>query len=273
VFKNDLNNSEWIWTIQYANQIQGGSTPNLISWNYIPQYTVNTGDNYAVNMGGNGAGFVLMNTYFQSLFNNDPGDNRDSGTYYIMDYTYNNPAALPPGVKLGDTMRQWSENSDDPSVRSQYYARLNPGCLKFVTWTGDPSQAHQIKNLPVYRLAETYLIAGEANMHLGNTTLALQELNTVRARANAQPLTTINQQVILDERARELGFEGQRWYTLKRMGVLYNQITQHAGSENANGVLFQAKAKTRFQPYMVNWPIPLAEMNVLGPSYPQNEGY
>jgi hypothetical protein len=140
--------------------------------------------------------------------------------------------------------------------------------LKYVQEDANPVLANQISNIMVYRLAETYLIAAEANMRLNNQDVALEEINKVRTRAHAAPLTTIDQQDILDERARELAFEGQRWYTLKRMGVLYTQLQQHAGNDD-----FQNQARTRIKPYMINWPIPKAEINLLGPDYPQNEGY
>lgn len=273
VFKNDLNNPETIWAIQYADQVAGGGNTNRISWNFIPQYTKETGATFDIKMGGNGAGFVMPNKYLINLLNDDPNDDRTAGTYYIMNYTYNNPATLPPGAKVGDTIRLWSENDPDISERKKYYERLNPGCLKYVQWDANPALANQIKNIMVYRLAETYLIAAEANMRLGNTTEALKQLNKVRNRAHAASLDKIDQQTILDERARELAFEGQRWYTLKRMGVMNKQITEHAGTQNDNGVEFQAAARTRFKPYMVNWPIPKAEINLLGPNYPQNDGY
>lgn len=273
VFKNDLKNSETIWAIQFAAQTEGGGPHNLISWNYIPQYTVDTGDKFDIKMGGNGAGFVLLNKHLINLLKEDPNDMRDKGTYYIMAYTYNNLVKLPQGVQLGDTIRKWSKNSSSASERKNYYARLNPGCLKFVQWDADPKIAAQIENLPVYRFAETYLIAAEANMHLGNISLALKQLNKVRKRAHAHPLTHINRKIILQERARELAFEGQRWYTLKRMGVLYKHMKKYAGTENDNGVLFQAEARKRFKKYMVNWPIPKAEIHLLGPDYPQNKGY
>ncbi len=272
VFKGDLNNSETIWAIQFADQTPGGGNKNHINFNYIPQYTKETGNNFDINMGGFGAGFVLMNKYLINLFN-DPNDTRTKGTYYIMNYTYNNPSSLPAGAHVGDTIRLWSENSTDPDERYKYYERLNPATLKYVQNDADPTLASMIKNIMVYRLAGTYLMSAEAYMELGNTGKALQRINKVRDRAHAAPLTTITQKILLEERARELAFEGQRWFTLKRMGLLYDYITDHAGTENDNGVLFQAQARDRFKKYMVNWPIPVAEMNLLGPDYPQNTGY
>lgn len=273
VFKGDLNNTETIWAMQFADQVTGGGNSNRISWNFVPQYTKETGASFDISMGGNGAGFVLLNKYLRRLLAEDPNDDRADGNYYISYYTYNNAATLPAGKKLGDTIRLWSENDPDLSRRKMYYERLNPGCLKYVQEDANPALANQISNIMIYRLAETYLIAAEANMHLGNTGTALKQLNKVRNRAHAGSLTTIDQQTILDERARELAGEGQRWYTLKRMGVMYKQMTEHAGTENDNGELFVADARERFEKHMVNWPIPKAEINLLGPDYPQNDGY
>src|SRR5680860_532105 len=118
----------------------------------------------------------------------------------------------------------------------------------------------------IYRLAETYLIGAEAHMELGNTDQALEYLNPVRNRAHAASLDTIDQQTILDERARELAFEGQRWYTIKRMGVLVSQIKKYAGNDNWRNI-----ARERIEPHMVNWPIPESELDLLGPGYPQND--
>ena len=72
----------------------------------------------------------------------------------------------------------------------------------------------------IYRLAETYLISAEAHMRKGDTAMALERVNTVRDRAGAAPFTEINQELILDERARELFFEGQRWYNPQAHGCV-----------------------------------------------------
>ena len=74
---------------------------------------------------------------------------------------------------------------------------------------------NQYGNVKILRLAEMYLTRAEANFILGTSVGASPEsdINRIRARVNLPPIssiTSINQ--ILDERHRELAFEGQ-WLT------------------------------------------------------------
>lgn len=85
------------------------------------------------------------------------------------------------------------------------------------------------KAIPIARLAEMYLTRGEANLQTGGSLGAtpLADINIVRVRSNATPLTGVTQSDFVDERFRELGFEGDRMWTLKRLkmdvdGLAYN---------------------------------------------------
>jgi creatinine amidohydrolase/Fe(II)-dependent formamide hydrolase-like protein len=72
------------------------------------------------------------------------------------------------------------------------------------------------------RMAEIYLIAAEANAMLGNTTKAADYINVLRKRAcrnaadyeSSMKLTSASEQDVLDEYARELVGEFQRWSVL-----------------------------------------------------------
>ncbi len=67
------------------------------------------------------------------------------------------------------------------------------------------------------RTAEVYLLLAEALLRSGDSAGALEALNTVRARSNANPFDSITIDTILDERGRELLYEEFRWATFLRM--------------------------------------------------------
>lgn len=91
-------------------------------------------------------------------------------------------------------------------------------------WDYDPSDpgmfgsiCYTYRNKYAARSGEAYLLLAEACMRDGDDGAALEALNTLRARSNAAPFSSIDIDVILDERARELFFEESRWFTLLRM--------------------------------------------------------
>ena len=268
VFVNDLKNTETLFARQLADGIVGGGRRNNIHFNVIPQYNSIRGATHSIENGGRGTGLLMPNGYLLDLLAEDEGDTRDDDTYYKRYYLYNDPERLPDGVSFGDTIRTATPDSDDPNVYQTYYRTQNPGVLKFLSEDADPTEASNVKNLIVYRLAETYLIAAEAHWRLGDDARGLQRLNAIRERAGAAPADAIDLRAVMDERARELAFEGQRWYFLKRTNTLVSQIQQHAGNDN-----FRNEARERIEPRHRNWSIPESELSLLGAGYPQNEGY
>jgi hypothetical protein len=77
------------------------------------------------------------------------------------------------------------------------------------------------KYIPVVRLAEMYLTRGEANLRKAGTPIGdatpTEDINIVRERSNASPLSAVTGDDFVAERFRELGFEGDRLWTLKRL--------------------------------------------------------
>lgn len=89
--------------------------------------------------------------------------------------------------------------------------------------SGRPATSNASANFIVYRLADLYLMKAEAYSQLGDFTEAMVYLNYVRERANMGPLTLSDdvqayEDAILTERAKELAYEGKRWFDLLRMG-------------------------------------------------------
>ncbi|WP_162304496.1 RagB/SusD family nutrient uptake outer membrane protein [Maribellus luteus] len=80
---------------------------------------------------------------------------------------------------------------------------------------------NQNNDLPIFRYADILLLKAEAilrgaNATMGHTPVSLA--NMVRTRAKAMPYTTLDLDELLDERARELAYEGWRRNDLIRFG-------------------------------------------------------
>jgi hypothetical protein len=153
----------------------------------------------------------------------------------------------------------------------------------------------------VFRFAETLLLRAEAYYWKGELPKAMQDINTLRARANAKLLTdasTITIGTILDERARELYWEEPRKTELTRIAYIFAQTGKAAYngktyslanfSDNnffydriiekndfyRNNVPTLQGVNYRIAPYHVLWPVPASaqRFNVNG-RINQNKGY
>lgn len=273
VFAGDLNHSETLFTSNFERETIGGGGEHILNWNIVSESHAADGVVHSVENGGAGVGFLSLNDYVINLLNEDPNDDRKDNTYYIFEYLYNDELSLPAGKNIGDPLDLYVNHPTDQNQFMLYYRRQNPGVIKFLDENAEPTDRAHYKNIMVYRLAETYLIGSEAHMMLGDDVKALEYLNEVRNRANAASKTTIDLQTILDERARELAFEGQRWFTLKRTGKLFEFLIDHMNNDNLNESYPEGNPKDILREYMQNWPIPQEQIGLLGPNYPQNDGY
>ena len=77
-------------------------------------------------------------------------------------------------------------------------------------------------DIPMLRLAEAYMIQAEALFRKGDNGGALNIINNViRARANADPLPALTEEILLDEWSREFYDEGRRRIDLVRFGRFF----------------------------------------------------
>lgn len=128
------------------------------------------------------------------------------------------------------------------------------------------------RDIILFRLAETYLIAAEAYHQMGDDATAADRINAVRTRA-ALPGNEADMEIqdsdvdidfILDERARELAGEYQRWYDLKRTGKLIERTLAH-------NVLAE-KVNELDEHHLVR-PIPQSVIDRDAGEFPQNSEY
>jgi hypothetical protein len=278
VFKGSRNHSEQLFVIQSLDDVLGGGDPTMINANFVTQYFQIPGIKGDVKQGGKGFSRVLPNLYLLNLLAEDPNDTRDDNTYFRLNYFYNDVDNIPDGKKVGDIIDIYQPITDlnNPSKNyTSYYQRLHPSCLKYAQEDDDPENYRVRSNILVYRLAETYLIAAEALMRSGGD--GLPYINAVRTRAKAAPISVLTEKAILDENARELAFEGERWFTLKRMGanVLNYQMRNYAGDGPYFPNYYNGPKDPRknWQDHFINFPIFQEDLDLLGAGYPQNDGY
>lgn len=120
----------------------------------------------------------------------------------------------------------------------------------------------------IFRLAEILLIRSEARAHLGEITESLLDLNMVRRRAGLIDFNTTETNTlytaILKERQVELFTEwGHRWFDLKRLGLLDNQMEIVVPFKSNN---------LSWKPYQSLFPIPKSNID-RNPRLTQNAGY
>lgn len=234
---------------------------------------------------GQGLSWAMPSNYLLNLYGNDDTQRRKDKrftSYYIQNYTYNDIASLPGGVQVGDIVT----NAEQKLSSEDYYRRLHPSLAKYIDFE-TTATTWSFSDIIVYRLAETYLIAAEAAHLLGDNDTGVEYLNQIRRRAYDLPITQsstidlsaaeLDIDLILDERARELAMEGQRWYTLKRTGKLIEYIRDHAGHEpgftNLIGGELKTDAQENILPHHINFPIPQKQIDVMGAPEFQNAGY
>ncbi len=237
------------------------------------------------------------------IWANDSGDLRHApGNWMRMqDLVYNNPTLVglndpyygqhlqefnSSGALLcSDTIRCWYDWPQYKTFVPDHENSLNNG--GHTPWY-------------VFRLAGTYLLRAEAYYWKGDMANAAADINVIRARAGAAPITAGDVTIasILDERARELYLEEYRNVELTRIAYLFAQTgqsdykgrTYNMGNFSTNnfwydwiidhtdfynkGVHTIHGDEYTLSPYHVLWPIPQSaiDANVNG-HINQNEGY
>jgi hypothetical protein len=119
-------------------------------------------------------------------------------------------------------------------------------------------------DIPLFRLAEAYMTRAEAKWRTGDGT-AINDVNVLRERANAQPLTQLTEQDLIDEWCREFYMEGRRRSDLIRFDMFTGKNYVWAWK---GGVANGQAVDSHFKYY----PIPMDDINN-NKNMTQNAGY
>lgn len=244
------NNSEillsWVFDPGVVNRAQRTSQM------YVPLYDRVNGVLRLIENGGRAWSRLSPSPYYFSLF--EPGDLR-LAAWHRTEWLFDDVDNLPAGISLGDVVT----TADIGDVNPRYIEATTTKFWEDGTYGRTIGEAEGYRNVIVYRLSEAYLIGAEAHWRAGNNTRALTLINAVRARAGVSAFTTLDQDTILEEHARELGHEGHRWAMLKRLGLLVERVSLH----NPDAAGIEARH--------VRWPQPQTFVDLTGVE--QNPGY
>ena len=133
---------------------------------------------------------------------------------------------------------------------------------KYAGYDGTTSMLEN--NIPVLRLAEQYLIRAEAIVN-GASVSGVSASSDLNAVTSARGAGEVSPSVasILQERRKELAFEGHGFFDLARTKTSLRR-TDYQGPSNTQNIEFPS--------YRWALPIPTREINA-NPNMVQNEGY
>lgn len=294
--RRSQGNMEAIWTfeMEYNRDVNGGTIDNPQQRrNWVPAFHKLDGMVNADSIGGRGNGRLRISNFVKyGLY--EKGDIRNSN-YNIRRVMWYNKLGFSKEVGIDAKgflvdkdkgVRNVTLKTGD-QVIPHGGDSLNvfyPHPTKWGAYdeTDDFGYA-VVKDWPVMRLGETYLLRAEARFRQGNTQGAADDINVLRDRAfkdyravapGAGKVTAdqIDIDFILDERARELISEENRRMTLVRTNTLAERIKLNGDMEPAapsNKVItgFDANIHTLL-------PIPLTEIQLnKDGDLKQNPGY
>lgn len=246
-------NTETILALQYEYQNTGSSYSSTMLRYILPFYTGGSSEatsggttvsfkDFTAEKGGRGIGVIHPTFYFFNQLWGDDFDNdyRNSSYMIVRDFKIDNPDAagydqwlVEDGwLRASDTIRMFypfvMKFSRVGYFPEDSYSKNADGSYKETALGEHPlinqnnSCNYSFKDEYLYRLAGTYLLRAEAYLGNNQKDLAADDLNAIRNRANATPITASDVDIdfILDEQMRELYFEDFRIPTLCRLGKL-----------------------------------------------------
>lgn len=298
---NNMQNSEIIFSVQYdpsslGGMYNGNGQNSLFGWEMWTK--INGGFSNGNTTYGWKKPQFTPTQFLYSLYNTDEDSRYDAtfkSEYYATD---DYPSG---GVKAGDlrvyfpkydkplttqdSLKIMADNPHAIIVPKQMWKQdiekiggsgIFPMVWKFydpeAMWPSNNTNYTSGRDIYLFRLADTYLMAAEAYFKMGDKEKAAERINTVRMRA-AKPgmessmMITADQvdiDFILDERARELVGEYKRWMDLKRTGKLIERTLKY------NNL---AARMNQMDQHILVRPIPQTVIDQDNGDFPQNPDY
>lgn len=190
------------------------------------------------NSGGSGVS-LLQNTkwWLNDLWQSDwDNDIRNAPHNIVRDHVYTDPKSAYykksvleyPSPTLKSQPWRWYPYPTKHTTPGQHPEGVYLD-KELMTIKGGTYGGSTFRDQYYLRLAETYLMRAEAYLGAGDKQKAADDINEVRLRAKAKPISAsdVTLDYILDERARELVYEEPRRITLHRTGTLVERVRKY----------------------------------------------
>ncbi|TAH05373.1 MAG: RagB/SusD family nutrient uptake outer membrane protein [Sphingobacteriales bacterium] len=250
---NNSASKELIYTLENTIGVRGGN--NRFNWFCTLHYNQKPS-------GWNG--FTTLADFYDKF---EAADTRRGGTYPGL----TNVTGLRTGFLVGQQFDQNGTELKDrkgaPLAFTREIALRETGnnlevtgirVIKYVPDFAQGIDGNAENEYVIFRLADVMLMKAEAQLRLGQTAAALTIVNTLRAKRGASALTTLTLQGLLDERGREMYWEGWRRNDLVRFGKFLDGVGPTRPNKSGNERLI--------------FPIPNQQLAV-NPNLTQNPGY
>ncbi|MDR3261266.1 MAG: RagB/SusD family nutrient uptake outer membrane protein [Tannerella sp.] len=295
--RRSQGNTEAVWTfeMEYNRNINGGTIDNP-QHRRVWQPAIHEIDGMvnSDSLGGRGVSRLRLSNFTKyTIWNGLDGDIRNSNYNIRRATNYNRPGfSAEIGVDANGFrvakdagVKNITIQTGDPLIpfETDSLKRWGPYVTKWGGYDADDDFGYAIiKDYPVMRLGETYLLRAEARFRQNKLSEAADDINKLRdrafkdARSNRNDVnlgqvnaSNITLDFILDERARELIGEENRRMTLVRTGTLKNRIERYKDINTPPN-----KEITGYQDFNALLPIPLTEIQLnKDAKLKQNPGY
>jgi len=221
---NNQGNPEHIWTVKYDAATAGGFNLAMMALHYSSQLTWNF-DSQPWN------GYSTLEAFYNS-YNGDPrqkwsfieGPQYDFGGNDLLDYATDD----------GNPLLNYTPYVNEIYPDGCRECGARPGKFSYAQF----GRSSMDNDFTLVRLGQVYLIRAEALARAaGDWSLALTDVNTVRARAGAGGLAAMDATVFLAERGREMFSEAVRRTDLIRFGK-YGDSWWEKPASDANKTIF-----------------------------------
>jgi hypothetical protein len=285
--QNLTQNTEAIWVIQVEPNIPGGAInsgerafgPAYFRWGNTPdgkpafrgQLVDGKYTGYSDSL-GRGVGWLRCTDYaaykiWRSDWNKDI---RNAKQNIKRDFYFDSPLSTFNGKKISWKLYPAGTRNlikDTCNYIYPFWTKFGDPLNHFI-YASTSGNGYTHKDIYSLRLPETLLLRAEAYVRLNNPTAAAADINLIRARAKATPVSSSNVDLdyILDESARELYGETNRTIILHRMDKLVERVKLYANNPLLPG--------GNIEDYHKLWPIPqdVIDLNI-DAKIEQNPGY